>query len=241
MAEVTGARRRIIVALDTPEVQRAVGWVAALREHVGAFKVGLEFLHAAGPEGVQSVQAAGAGRLFIDAKLSDIPNTVAGAVRSLCRLRPWIINVHAMAGPAAMREAREAAAEAGEPRTLLLAVTVLTSLDSESLAAIGCPWEVEEAVVRLAVLARESGMDGVVASPLEIEAVRRACGPDFLIVTPGVRLRGAAVQDQARVATPGDAVRAGADYLVIGRALTAAPDPAAAADAIAAEIGAIDN
>jgi orotidine-5'-phosphate decarboxylase len=231
---------RIIVALDTPEVAQAVRWVEQLRGAVGAFKVGLEFIHAAGPDGVRAVQAAGAARLFFDGKLSDIPNTVAGAVRSTCALNPWLLDVHAMCGAAAMRAALDAASDSaarrGVPRPLVIAVTVLTSLDNEALAAIGVGGDAEQAAVRLARLAREVGLDGVVASSLEIEPIRAACGKEFLIVTPGVRPAGGAVHDQARVATPAAAIRAGADYLVLGRAITAAPDPEAAAAEIAAEI-----
>lgn len=234
------ASERIIVALDTQEVGRAVEWVSTLQGAVGAFKVGLEFIHAAGPDGVRAVQEAGASRLFFDGKFSDIPNTVAGAVRSTCVLNPWLLNVHAMCGGAAMRAARDAAAkhaaESGVPRPLVIAVTVLTSLDQTALGAIGVPGAVEEQVVRLALLARESGMDGVVASPQEIEAIRKACGREFLIVTPGVRPAGADTHDQARVATPAAAIRAGADYLVVGRAITGVADPRLAAEGIAAEI-----
>jgi orotidine-5'-phosphate decarboxylase len=237
---MTGGER-IIVALDTPRVEQAVRWVEQLRGAVGAFKVGLEFIHAAGPEGVRAVQEAG-GRVFFDGKFSDIPNTVSGAVRSTCELNPWLLNVHAMAGRQAMRAARDAAvahaSETGVPRPLVIAVTVLTSLDQENLGRIGVTGTVEETVVRLALLAKEAGLDGVVASPLEIGAIRAACGPEFLIVTPGVRPAGGATHDQARVATPSAAVEAGADYLVLGRAITGAADPRAAADAIAAEIDA---
>lgn len=231
---------RVIVALDTPRVDQAVAWVEQLREAAGAFKVGLEFIHAAGPEGVRAVQAAGASRLFFDGKFSDIPNTLRGAVLSICALKPWLLNVHAMAGPAAMRAAREAAAEYaaghGTPRTLVIAVTVLTSLDEPALRSIGVSAPVLEEVVQLALLAREEGLDGVVASPLEAEAIRAACGPEFLIVTPGVRPTVGETHDQARVATPGASIRAGADHVVVGRAITAAPDPAAAARRIAAEV-----
>jgi orotidine-5'-phosphate decarboxylase len=234
---------RIIVALDTSDVAQAVRWVEQLSGSVGAFKLGLEFIHAQGPQGVREVQAAGAERLFFDGKFSDIPNTVAGAVRATCALNPWLLNVHAMAGGAAMRAAASAAAEASPSgsRPQVIAVTVLTSLDQPAIAAIGVPGPVEEQVVRLALLAKESGMDGVVASPLEIEAIRAACGPGFLIVTPGVRPAGGAVHDQARVATPGAAVRAGADYLVVGRAITGAAEPRAAAAEIAAEIEAASS
>lgn len=234
------ARERIIVALDTSEVERAVGWVRQLAGAVGAYKVGLEFIHAAGPEGIRAVQEAGASRLFFDGKFSDIPNTVAGAVRSTCTLTPWLLNVHAMCGSAAMRAAREAAvqhaSENGVPRPLVIAVTVLTSLDQAALAEIGVSGSVQDQVVRLARLARDSGLDGVVASPLEIEAIREACGREFLIVTPGVRPAGAATHDQARIATPAAAIRSGADYLVLGRAILGAPDPRAAAEAVSAEI-----
>jgi orotidine-5'-phosphate decarboxylase len=229
-------RDRIIAALDTADTAQAVRWVEQLSGAVGAFKVGLEFIHAQGPAGIRAVQAAGAGRLFFDGKFSDIPNTVAGAVRSTCALRPWLLNVHAMCGGAAMRAAREAADQSGADRPLVIAVTVLTSLDQAALAAIGVQGGVEEHVVRLARLAQDSGLDGVVASPLEIEGIRSACGPDFLIVTPGVRPAGSASHDQARFATPREAVRNGADYLVLGRAILGAPEPRPAADAIVAEI-----
>jgi orotidine-5'-phosphate decarboxylase len=234
---------KIIVALDTPRVDQAAAWVRELGGSVGAFKVGLEFIHQAGPEGVRAVQVAGASRLFFDGKFSDIPNTVAGAVRSTCALRPWLLNLHAMCGAEAMRAAARAAvewsAQHGEQRPRIIAVTVLTSLSADALSAIGVAGSVEEEVVRLARLARECGLDGVVASPLEIRAIRQACGPEFLIVTPGVRPRGAETHDQSRVATPGDAVRAGADYVVVGRAITGALDPREAAHAIAAEIAAV--
>lgn len=243
MSSLETARERIIAALDTPDVDRAVRSVRQLAGRVGAFKVGLEFIHAAGPEGIRAVQEAGASRLFFDGKFSDIPNTVAGAVRSTCALNPWLLNVHAMCGSAAMRAAREAAvqfaSENGMPRPLVIAVTVLTSLDQAALGEIGVSGSVEEQVVRLARLARESGLDGVVASPLEIEAIRAACGREFLIVTPGVRPAGADAHDQARVATPAAAIRAGADYLVLGRAILGAPDPGAAADAVAEEIAGV--
>jgi orotidine-5'-phosphate decarboxylase len=231
---------RIIVALDTQDLGQAKEWVATLSGAVGAFKLGLEFLSAHGPQGVREIQAAGADKVFADTKFCDIPNTVAGAVRSICGIEPWLLNVHAMSGYAAMNVARKAAEEysdlTGKPRPLIIAVTVLTSLDQTALAEIGVAGSVEEEVVRLAKLSQASGMDGVVASPLEIRAIREACGPDFLIVTPGVRPSGGATHDQARVATPEAAIAAGADYLVIGRAITGAADPRAAAEAIAASL-----
>jgi orotidine-5'-phosphate decarboxylase len=231
---------RLIVALDTPDSAQAGRWVEALAGKVGAFKVGLEFLHAQGPEGVRRLQDAGAARLFADTKFCDIPNTVAGAVRSTCTaLHPWLLNVHALAGSRAMAAARDAAEGClgpGGARTLVIAVTVLTSLDAADLAAFGIRSSPRETVVRLAHMAQDAGLDGVVASPLEIEPIRAACGPDFLIITPGIRPAGVAAQDQARIATPSAALRAGADYLVVGRALTGADDPRSAADAIAAEL-----
>jgi orotidine-5'-phosphate decarboxylase len=231
---------RIIVALDSQDLAQAKDWVASLSGAVVAFKLGLEFLSAHGPQGIREVQAAGAGRIFADTKFNDIPNTVAGAVRSICGIDPWLLNVHATAGSAAMRAARKAAEEyseqTGKARSLIIAVTVLTSLDQAALAEIGVTGSVEEQVVRLANMAQASGMDGVVASPLEIRAIREACGPDFLIVTPGVRPAGGASHDQARIATPEAAIAAGADYLVIGRAITGAANPRAAAEAIAASL-----
>lgn len=236
------AYERILVAIDTPDVEQACTWVSQLDGAVGGVKLGLEFLHAAGPEGVRAVMRTTEEemKLFLDGKLSDIPNTMKGAVNSLCRLNPWMLNVHAMAGPASMRAALDAAAEHEKSiwarRPLVIAVTVLTSLNRETLNAIGVEGEVQDEVVRLALLAQKCGLDGVVASPLEIEAIRSACGPDFLIVTPGIRPAGADAQDQARLATPGTAAGNGANYLVIGRPLTGAANPREAAEAIAAEI-----
>lgn len=226
----------IILALDTPSLDQCLSWVQQLHPHVGAFKVGLEFLHARGPEGVRALHQAGASRLFTDTKFCDIPNTVAGASRSITELRPWMFNLHALAGSAAMaagaRASREAADAAGHPAPLVIAVTVLTSLGNADLQALGIGGSPLEAAVRLACLAQEAGLDGVVASPQEVGAIRSACGPEFLIITPGVRPAGGDVHDQARVATPEAAIRAGADYLVVGRAITGVADPAAAALAI---------
>jgi len=244
-AERVPGADRVIAALDTQDTARAVALVESLSGAVGGFKLGIEFLHAAGPEGVRAVQKAGATRLFLDGKFSDIPNTVAGAVRSACSLHPWLLTVHAMCGPVAMRSALDAAIAhehfSGTPRPYIIAVTLLTSLDQQQLDQIGIRGDPLEAVVRLARLAQDCGLDGVVASPLEIEALRKACGPGFLIVTPGIRPAGRSAHDQARVATPAAAVRAGADYLVIGRAIAAAPDPRAAAEAVAAEIAAAES
>lgn len=229
---------RIFVALDTPDVARAAALSTALAGTVGEVKVGKEFFTANGPDGVRA--AVGGARLFLDLKFHDIPNTVAGAVRAAVRLRPFMLNVHASGGRAMMeaaaRAARAAAADAEVPRPLVIAVTVLTSLDDADLAALGQRGPVADQVRRLAVLARESGLDGVVCGAHEIADLRAACGPGFLLVVPGVRPAWAPAGDQKRVMTPGDALGAGADYLVIGRPITGQPDPAAAARRIAAEI-----
>lgn len=225
----------ILVALDTPDAGRAKDLANSLAGAVGGIKIGLEFFNANGPAGVAEVEG-GRGDLFLDLKYHDIPNTVAGAVRAAVKLRPMILNVHAAGGPAMMRAALDAAesesARLGCPRPLVIAVTVLTSMDDSDLAAVGQQGPAAEQVIRLARLTRDCGLDGVVCSPLEIGPIRAACGPDFTLVTPGIRPPGDAVGDQKRVMTPREAVDAGADWLVIGRPITAAPDPAAAARAI---------
>ena len=225
----------IYVALDTPLLDAASAIAARVAPHVGGLKIGLEFVSANGPEGVRTLVKTGRP-VFLDVKLHDIPNTVAGAMKALAPLGAAIINVHASGGPAMMRAAAEAAASV-QPRPKVIAVTVLTSLEAADLTAMGISGSPIEQVVRLAKLTKESGIDGVVCSPLEIEAVRAACGPDFLIVTPGVRPAGGALDDQRRVMTPQRALAAGADLLVIGRPITGATDPAAAARAIAGDLG----
>jgi len=230
------SRDRVLVAVDTPDLQKARSIVDGVRDHVGGIKLGMEFHNANGPDGVRAI--AGDTPLFLDLKYHDIPNTVAGAVRSaVAACRPRIINIHASGGPAMMRAAvvanREAAAAAGIAPPLLIAVTVLTSLDDGDLEAVGQAIPSGDQVRRLALLAREAGCDGVVCSPHEIGSLRAACGPDFTLVVPGIRPADAAEDDQKRKMTPPDAVAAGADYIVIGRPITQAPDPAAAAKAIA--------
>ena len=225
----------IYVALDTPLLDAASAIAARVAPHVGGLKIGLEFVSANGPEGVRTLVKTGRP-VFLDVKLHDIPNTVAGAMKALAPLGAAIINVHASGGPAMMRAAAEAAASV-QPRPKVIAVTVLTSLEAADLTAMGISGSPIEQVVRLAKLTKESGIDGVVCSPLEIEAVRAACGPDFLIVTPGVRPAGGSLDDQRRVMTPQRALAAGADLLVIGRPITGATDPAAAARAIAGDLG----
>ena len=223
----------IFAAIDTPDLSRAVALARALAGTVGGIKLGKEFFTAEGPQGVRAVTEAADQPLFLDLKFHDIPNTVAGAIRSACRLRPAMINVHATGGRAMLQAAREAVADAGgDQRPHLLAVTLLTSLDDGDLAEIGILGPMAERSVELARLARDCGLDGVVCSPWEIAAIREACGPGFLLVVPGVRPAGAAVGDQKRVMTPAQACAAGADVLVMGRPITGADDPAAAARAI---------
>ena len=234
------AKDRVFVALDTPEVARATRLTEALRGEVGGVKIGNELFTAQGPDGVRAV--AGGVRLFLDLKFHDIPNTVAGAVRSAVHLRPFCLTLHAGGGRAMMEAAAEAAREAAEDletaRPRLLGVTVLTSLDDDDLDAAGQRGPVAEQVRRLAALARDAGLDGVVCSPREIAALRADCGPDFILMVPGIRPAWAASGDQKRVTTPSQAVAAGADYLVIGRPIAAQPDPRAAARRIAEELAA---
>jgi len=225
----------VYVALDTPSLERALELAEQVKPFVGGVKVGLEFFSANGPQGVRAVIAGGLP-VFLDLKLHDIPNTVAGAMKSLAPLGASIINVHASGGAAMMKAAADALA-AAKPRPKLIAVTVLTSLEAADLAAMGIADNPLQQVSRLAKLAQSSGADGVVCSPQEIAAVRAACGRDFLIVTPGVRPDLGVKDDQKRVMTPEEALAAGADILVIGRPITGAPDPAVAARAIAMSLG----
>jgi len=236
---MSSAVSRVFVALDTTSVADAVDRARAMRGAVAGVKLGLEFFSANGPAGVRQVVAEGLP-LFLDLKFHDIPNTVAGAVRAVTPLGPFMLNVHAAGGVEMMRAALDAcadtAAKVGVRRPRVIAVTVLTSLGDDDLAAIGQQGPAADQVRRLAALAQEAGLDGVVCSPQEIELLRRDCGRDFVLVTPGIRPAGAAAGDQKRVMTPAEAVRRGADSLVIGRPITAAEDPAAAARAIAADI-----
>jgi orotidine-5'-phosphate decarboxylase len=230
---------RVIVALDFADTAPALALAARLDPTTCALKVGKELFTSADAGLVRELVRRGF-RVFLDLKFHDIPNTVALACVAATRLGVWMLNVHASGGPAMMAAAREAvvrtAAEAGVPRPLLIAVTVLTSLTASDLASIGVDATPEQQVLRLARLAQSQGLDGVVCSAQEAYALRQAIGPAFKLVTPGIRPAGAAVQDQARVMTPRDALAAGAHYLVIGRPITAAPDPVAALDAINASI-----
>jgi orotidine-5'-phosphate decarboxylase len=227
----------IICALDTVDLEAAASLAGAIRAQVGGVKLGKEFLAAHGPQGVRRIAASGLP-LFLDVKFHDIPNTVAGAIRGLLPLKPAIVNVHAAGGPAMLAAARDVVATAGTARPWLIAVTVLTSLDDADLAAVGQQGPVTAQVVRLAKLAQAQGCDGVVCAPQEIAALRGACGPDFKLVVPGIRPAGSAAGDQKRVMGPAEALKAGADRLVIGRPITAAADPAAAASGIAMSIAA---
>jgi orotidine-5'-phosphate decarboxylase len=221
----------IAVALDAPDLDTAARCAALVGPHVSTLKVGLELYLRYGPEAVASVRGASGVEIFLDLKLHDIPATVAGAARAVARLRPALLTVHAAAGPAAIRAAADAA-----PGVRIVAVTVLTSLQEADLGRIGVAGPVSSAVRRLAMLAVEAGARGLVCSPQEVAAVRAEVGDDILLITPGVRPAGAAVNDQARVATPEEALRSGADLLVIGRPITGAADPGAAAAAIAASL-----
>ena len=233
-------RDRLIVALDVDSQAQAERLAERLDGLVRRFKIGSQLFTAGGPAVVEAIQKRGA-EVFLDLKFHDIPNTVAGAAREAARLGVFMFNVHASGGLAMMKAAADGAAAAAVElsvrRPLAIAVTVLTSLDRAALhRELGVTSSVEGHVLRLSELAREAGLDGTVASPVEIAAIRRSLGAAWVIVTPGVRPAGSAAGDQSRVATPGAAAQAGAHYLVVGRPITGAPDPAAAAAAILAEI-----
>jgi orotidine-5'-phosphate decarboxylase len=222
----------IAVALDVPDLNTAARWASLVTPHVSTVKIGLELYLRYGPEAVASIRGASAVDVFLDLKLHDIPATVAAAVSAVARLRPALLTVHAAAGPAALR----AAAQAAPPGTTIVGVTVLTSLSDADLARLGVAGSVSDAARRLAALAVAAGARGLVCSPREVAAVRAEVGPGILLVTPGVRPAGADRNDQARGATPEEAAAAGADLLVIGRPITGAADPGAAAAAIAASL-----
>lgn len=231
------ARKKIIFALDVHGLDDIDRWAEMLTDKVGMFKVGKELFTSCGPAAVKAVQRHG-GRVFLDLKYHDIPNTVANAMLEAARLGVQLANLHALGGAEMMESAVTAVHKEfnDSERPRLLAVTILTSSTVETLRQVGIEHSVQDMVVRLARLAKSSGMDGVVASPLEIGLIREECGPDFLIVTPGVRPSFASADDQKRIMTPSEAVYCGADYLVIGRPIAKAADPVQAAERIAAEI-----
>jgi orotidine-5'-phosphate decarboxylase len=227
---------KLVVALDVPTGGEAMAMAKLLQGRVGMLKVGLELFCAEGPGLIRELQAL--APVFLDLKLHDIPTTVRRALEALLPLDPSIINIHTQGGPAMMEAAAEAV-RAHRQRggsTRLLGVTVLTSLDREALARLGLTAEPGDMALHLARLAKDCGCDGVVCSAQEAAAVRDACGPEFHRLTPGIRPRGEAVQDQARVVTPAQALRGGSTWLVVGRPITRAADPAQAADAILAEM-----
>jgi len=226
----------VFCALDMQEVRAASAMAEELAGKVGGLKLGLEFFMANGPDGIRSVTEAAGLPYFLDLKLHDIPNTVAGAVRSVMPLEPNYLSIHTTGGPAMMEAAVKAARQAGNSKTRILGITVLTSLDGSDLNAVGVNRDPGDQVEALACLAKDCGLDGVVCSPMEVARLRSICGPEFDLVIPGIRPAGAEVGDQKRVMTPSEALTAGADVLVIGRAITQAIDPAAAAAAIAADI-----
>ncbi len=243
------ARQKLILALDYPSLDPALELAQSLSSVVGIFKINIHLFTAAGPPAVEKLNQLGPG-IFLDLKFHDIPNTVKGAVASALSLPGvQLLDVHALGGLEMMRAAAQVRDEAKASKSAppkLLAITILTSMDNAALRGVGITGPASRRVVQLARLAKKAGMDGVVASPQEVRAIRRACGKAFLIVVPGIRPvvgggktgpRKHRTDDQARVATPAEAIRAGADYLVIGRPITGAPDPEAAARAILEEIG----
>ncbi len=224
-------RAPIAVALDAPDLETAARWAQAVTPHVAVVKVGLELFCRTGPSIVETVRGGSGVELFLDLKLHDIPNTVAGAARGVARLKPRYLTVHASGGADMVRAAVDAA-----PEVTIAAVTVLTSLDDAVLRAVGLAGPPLDAVRRLALLAVGAGAGALVCSPMEVAAVRAEVGPGIVLITPGVRPVGAGMQDQARVATPQQALDDGADLLVIGRPITGAADPGAAAASIAASL-----
>ncbi|HTY40317.1 MAG TPA: orotidine-5'-phosphate decarboxylase [Thermoanaerobaculia bacterium] len=227
---------RLCIALDYGSRADALAAARRFSGRVGWLKVGLEAFVAEGPPLVAEVAAAGRAKVFLDLKFHDIPATVAGAVTSAARSGAAMVNVHASGGRAMLEAAREAATRGGLAR--LIGVTLLTSIDARALADLPLAGAPEAIARRLALLAKDCGLDGVVCSAADLPGIRDACGPGFFTVVPGIRPAGAGVQDQKRVATPASALRDGADLLVIGRPVTAAPDPDAALDRILEEIGA---
>lgn len=233
------AHDKIIIALDVEELEKAASLVGLLQNHVGAFKIGKQLFTRCGPEVLQMIHRQG-GRVFLDLKFHDIPTTVAKASCEAARHGIFMFNMHALGGPAMMRQAVDEVSrltrEQHLPRPIMLAVTVLTSMGQQDLQALGITIPLNELVIRLARSAREAGMDGVVASAQETEMIKKECGKQFLVVTPGIRPASAQAHDQKRTMTPAQAVRVGADYIVVGRPVTEAPDPLAAVKSIITEL-----
>lgn len=236
MDSLESARQRLIVALDVPDASAAASLVARLEGTCAWFKVGLELFVAAGPAVLEPLLNRGYS-VFLDLKFHDIPNTVAGAVRSAAGLGVHMITVHASGGPAMLAAAREALTDVPHPPELL-AVTMLTSMDATQTTAIGLGTSPAGQVELLARMGVQAGMRGFVCSPQEVAAVRAMTGPNGVLVVPGIRPAGAAMGDQKRIATPAETLRLGASYLVVGRPITQASDPAAAAQAILEEMAA---
>lgn len=234
------AKDRLIVALDVDTIEEAEKLVEQLADYVGVFKVGMQLFNSNGPEIIERLHAKG-GKIFLDLKFHDIPNTVAHAGQAVTRHGVYMYNVHAAGGFQMMKTTVDKTIDVcnkeGLNKPVIIAVTILTSMDQETMNnEVGIKGTVMDTVVRWAKLTKEAGMDGVVASPLEIKAIREACGEDFFIVTPGVRPTWAAANDQKRVMTPKEAIAAGATYLVVGRPITAAENPVEAAKLVLQEI-----
>ncbi len=232
-------RERLIVALDVDDLEQAAELVRQLAGEVGMFKIGKQLFTHAGPQAVRQIQELG-GEIFLDLKFHDIPNTVAKAAIEATRLGVKMFNVHASGSLEMMRltvkEVRRVCRQQKLRKPIMLAVTVLTSLNQDDLQRVGVERKVADQVVRLALLTKEAGMDGVVASPHEVADIREACGRRFVIVTPGIRPSDGNRNDQQRVMTPHNAVRGGVDYIVVGRPIVEAKDPVAAARSIVAEM-----
>jgi orotidine-5'-phosphate decarboxylase len=230
------AKDKLIIALDFDTPAKALDLVPQLKSVAGMFKVGSRLFTAGGPQVVKEILAMGT-KVFLDLKYHDIPYQIAGAARSAAKLGVSLFTIHASGGSEMMRRAVEAVADVGNGETKVLAITVLTSMDAATLEQIGVASTVEQSVLRLARLAMASGVDGVVASPQEIQSIRRAVSnPELLILTPGIRPATSQNEDQKRIATPAAAIAAGANYIVVGRPITAAPNPLEAARAIANEM-----
>jgi orotidine-5'-phosphate decarboxylase len=228
-------RNPIFCALDTADLNRAQKLTESLRGHVHGFKLGLEFFLAHGEAGCKKIAHFGTP-IFLDLKLHDIPNTVAAAINALLPIRPRFMTIHTSGGPAMLEAAVDAAGMAGTERPKLLGVTVLTSIDGKDLEAVGQGKDVLQQTVRLAKLAQDKGLDGIVCSPQEIKAVREACGPEFVIMVPGIRPSWTKTDDQKRTMTPTEAKAAGASFIVIGRPITESENPAETARRIASEV-----